>query len=76
MTIDTQPRDVTPRPTRHIADVVGSIDLSVTDAVAVVGFAVLVIGVALIFVPAAFVVAGALLLLYAVAASRTEAPKP
>jgi len=40
------------------------------DVMAVAGVTVLAVGVAMVFVPAAFMVVGALAVLYAVAASR------
>jgi hypothetical protein len=57
-------------------------NLATTDLIAIVGFTVLVFGVtigaAMIFVPAGFiafgVLTGGLLLLYALASSRTETP--
>ncbi len=44
------------------------------DLLTVASVAVLAIGTAMIFIPAAFVVVGALGLWYAVAASKTEIP--
>lgn len=44
------------------------------DVVALVSVAIVTIGIAQIFVPAAFIVAGGLGLVYAVAASRRATP--
>lgn len=45
------------------------------DLLAVAATSVMAIGVAMVFVPAAFILVGVLGLVYAVAASRTEAAK-
>lgn len=50
------------------------IRIAVNDAIAIAGTVLLTIGSALIYLPLGFVVPGALLLLYAVAASRGEEP--
>lgn len=44
------------------------------DILALTSVAVLTIGAAMIFVPAAFLLAGGLGLIYAIAASRSETP--
>jgi hypothetical protein len=49
------------------------LDIDPTDLTAVLGLAILACGVALVSVPAALIVVGALILLYAVLASRTPA---
>jgi hypothetical protein len=46
------------------------------DVVAITGLACLAAGLALVYVPAAFVVVGAFLLLYAVLAQRSGGPTP
>lgn len=54
---------------------IGSVDP--IDVLAVIALALVAIGVAMIYVPAAFIVVGALLLLYAALATRTtEGAKP
>ncbi len=50
------------------------IPLDPNDAVALVGLIALTIGAGLIYVPAAFVVVGSLLLIYAVLATRGSNP--
>lgn len=50
------------------------IRIAATDAIALVGLVLLTIGCALVYAPLGFVVPGGLLLLYAIAASRGEAP--
>ena len=50
------------------------IRISAVDAIAIAGVVLLTIGAALVYLPLGFVVPGALLLLYAIAASRGEAP--
>lgn len=44
------------------------------DVLALLGVAILTIGVGMVFIPAALVVLGALLLVYAILASRSPAP--
>lgn len=48
------------------------IRLDPTDIVAAIGLALLTAGAGMVFIPAAFIVCGGLLLLYAVGASRHE----
>ena len=50
------------------------IRLATTDAIALAGLGLLTIGAGLIYLPLAFVVPGAALLLWAIAASRGEEP--
>jgi hypothetical protein len=50
--------------------------MTLNDALAVVALALLTLGAGLIYTPLAFIVSGALLLIYAVMASRTERVEP
>lgn len=50
--------------------------LSAIDVLAAIGLGLLTAGAALVFIPAGLMVAGALILLYAIAASRNEPPNP
>lgn len=50
------------------------LDFDTNEAFAFVGFVALVVGVALVFLPAALIVAGALLILYAILPDRGGPP--
>ena len=50
------------------------VHLDPTDVVAAIGLGLLTAGTAMVFIPAAFIVCGVLLLAYAIASSRSETP--
>lgn len=54
----------------NLRELLSSISIDPIDAVALASVAVVAVGAAMVYVPAAFIVVGALGLAYAVAASR------